>query len=483
MTFFKKTLSLALVSVLLFACSSDDKITNDTTNPEASVQDTYVSFSLEIPNASSLVTRAAGPNWAGRATIKSVDIYLVNVTKGTVDANSFSLSDFDIKKNELTPKKAILATSGEGVKAYAIVNGVGFDKLKDLSANQLDEYFSNNEYSMTNFSANAYTTDAKRDVVMMTNAVLPTKIEIAPEVSQDQAKAGQNTIQIGVQRIAARGIVTSKIGKMETGLGGEGLVPSDILIPVPNDKGKEVSSLVVTSMSYAIGLNNKQLFLIQKTDKKTPAASYNYTPKSQQAWKDEVEKIFDYTALKTPVPVMAMGESKIEDVLNAETTSQFVLPVTHAKGDYHKGNTTYFEITVKVKPSGDFAENTGYTEGADVYVGKIDGLVYATEADVRAKNGEYFTLYKKGVMKYIVWLNPDDLKQPEASPTHRNTVYHANIINFKKLGFPTNPLDPTEPIDPTNPVDPTDPLDAVETYLTVQIQIVDWNLVSNDIEL
>ena len=48
MTLFKKSLGIGLVSVLLFACSSDDKITNDTTNPEASTEDTFVSFSLKI---------------------------------------------------------------------------------------------------------------------------------------------------------------------------------------------------------------------------------------------------------------------------------------------------------------------------------------------------------------------------------------------------------------------------------------------------
>lgn len=191
MTLFKKSLGIGLVSVLLFACSSDDKITNDTTNPEASTEDTFVSFSLKIATNNESVTRSTSSKWTGRDVIESVDVFLINLTKGTVDHKSYKLADFNVVNNVLTPKKAIKASSGEDVKAYAIINGVGFEKLKSYTANDLDKFFSSEAYAMTNFTANATTKDGK-DVVMMTNAVLPVSMEIQPNVSAEDAVKGSN---------------------------------------------------------------------------------------------------------------------------------------------------------------------------------------------------------------------------------------------------------------------------------------------------
>lgn len=476
MTLFKKSLGIGLVSVLLFACSSDDKITNDTTNPEASTEDTFVSFSLKIATNNESVTRSTSSKWTGRDVIESVDVFLINLTKGTVDHESYKLADFNVVNNVLTPKKAIKASSGEDVKAYAIINGVGFEKLNSYTANDLDKFFSSEAYAMTNFTANATTKDGK-DVVMMTNAVLPVSMEIQPNVSAEEAVKGSNQINITVQRIAARGVVTHSINSDQ----------DENIVTVLDQNGKIASEVYVTDVSYAIGLNNKELFIVQKGNLTTPASSYNYIPLSHEEWANEtngVRKYFDFSSLQNPVNVAQIGKDGINGILANELTSQFVLPVTHEDGKYRKGNTTYFEITAKFRPVGDFEGNIGYEENAAIYVGKIDGKLYPTEKAVRVANGDYFTLYPNGEMKYYVWLNPDKgVGAAKTSPTLRNTVYHANISKFKQLGFPTNPLDPTKPIDPTNPVKPTDPLETVDTYLSVDIEIIDWDVVSNDIEL
>lgn len=474
MTLFKKTLSLVLVSVLILACSSEDKLVSNPT--DASAKDTYVGFSISIPNASSASTRAVEAKWSGRDAIETVDLYLINITKGTVDATSFTLADFNVNGNILTPKKAIKATSGEEVKAYALINGAGFEFVKKYSAVELDQFFSNKEHAMTNFVENAKTTN-KKDVVAMTNKVLPVAMKIAPNVTAEEAIKGKNQVAIDVQRIAARGIVTVDIQNNNTAW----------LIPVLNAQGKEGSKVEVQGITYAVGLSNKALYMVQKSDLVTPKASYDYVPESHSEWADATKGVrsrFDFSGLANPVPAVSIVGKTVNDALAEEVSSQFVLPVTHAAGNYRKGNTTYFEITADFRPHGDFDGKIGYTEDADIYVGKVDGKLYPTEDAVRAKNGDYFTLYKKGKMKYYVWLNPDQQKgAAKTSPTVRNTIYHANITKFKDLGFPTNPLDPTQEINPADATDPSTPLDTVDTYLSVTVKVLDWDVVSNDIEL
>lgn len=474
MTLFKKALSLVLVSVLVLACSSEDKIVSNPST-EVSVKDTYVAFSISIPNANA-GTRAIDAKWSGRDAIESVDLFLINISKGTVDVESFKTADFTVNGNILTPTKAIKATSGEEVKAYALINGVGFEHLKGYSAIELDRYFSSEEVA-PNFAANAKTVE-KKDVVAMTNKVLPVAIKIAPNVTSEQAKAGQNQVKIDVQRIAARGIVTVGINKDNA---------NSWLIPVLNSEKEQGSQVQVLGVSYAVGLSNKALFMVQKEDKTTPVASYDYVPKSHSEWASAdkgVQKLFDFSGLANPVEALSIVGENINDVLVEEASSQFVLPVTHAAGNYRKGNTTYFEVTASFRPEGKFGDDTEYTDNSDIYVGKMDGKLYPSEEAVKKANGNYFTLYKAGKMKYYVWLNPDQASgAAKTSPTLRNTIYHANISSFKTLGFPTNPLDPTNPVDPANPIDPTTPLDNVDTYMSVSVKVLDWDVVSNNVEL
>ena len=74
----------------------------------------------------------------------------------------------------------------------------------------------------------------------------------------------------------------------------------------------------------------------------------------------------------------------------------------------------------------------------------------------------------------------------------RNNIYHINISAFKKIGYNWNPLvpgtdnpdpKPGNPDEPETPIDPLDPLSPEQTYMTVDISILNWTVHSYDIEL
>jgi hypothetical protein len=184
--------------------------------------------------------------------------------------------------------------------------------------------------------------------------------------------------------------------------------------------------------------------------------------------------------------------------LAAETTSKFVLPVTHAvdkdedagRAFYKKGNTTYFEIRAKFTPKQiDGVDNTAQPDS--VFLGANDNKFYSTRALAEAK-GQKATKFTDGVMKYILWLNPNSLEStpddpnPKVSPTVRNQVYHAHINAFLRMGLPNNPLNPADPNDsanPINPISPYDPLKSDYTYLSVSVKVLPWTIHSYKISL
>jgi hypothetical protein len=249
--------------------------------------------------------------------------------------------------------------------------------------------------------------------------------------------------------------------------------------------------------------------LTKKTDWTTPDAVYNHVP---GVWDPE---LFDKTGLAslTEVKTATGGTSitQFETALKGEgAASKFVLPVTHADGNYRKGNTTYFEVTAIFTPNAVTDDGIAtYTDGDDVFLGMKDGLFYSARELAEAE-GQKATHYKGdgttgAIMKYVLWLNPDKVPGAAAgekatmSPTVRNQVYHAHITGFKQIGLPNNPLNPTDPnnpdpdnptdptipgnFNPINPIKPTDPLQTEDTYLSVQITVLPWGIHSYEINL
>ncbi len=141
----------------------------------------------------------------------------------------------------------------------------------------------------------------------------------------------------------------------------------------------------------------------------------------------------------------------------------------------------------------------------------------AANAVTQSKGGvteQTVARYVKGKVLYYAWVNPDNIPTWYNSPVVRNNVYHIHITGFKNLGTNWNPLFPEdpnnpkgEPVDPSNPngpkkplnpdpkpsvpgvdepenpVDPTDPLTTPETWMSVDVTVLPWQLHSYSIDL
>lgn len=106
----------------------------------------------------------------------------------------------------------------------------------------------------------------------------------------------------------------------------------------------------------------------------------------------------------------------------------------------------------------------------DFYLGD-DGYFYdsaenAADDAITGHTGSATQKVKKfiqGKVIYTVWINPDEVLNSKwvNSPVIRNNIYHVNIGTITQIGENWNPLVPNKPhgINPGNPISPTNPLD------------------------
>lgn len=492
----------------LTACNSDE-----VPNPDNGGDgNTYVGLTLKLPKSAAGTRALPGDynpagEWDGRDAINTIHVYMVNVSQNSINKTTFSnvASFYGITaEGVLNPKLAVEATAGENVKAYVVVNGYAgtittLDAISTAAA--FDAAFKDVQAANASQVANYNTTVASKEVIMMTNDVEPVALVVAADVTEAQAIAGSaNQIKVKVERVVARAMVTIAPKSTATGWTIAG-------------KGE------IVDVTYAVGQSNKNFYIMKQvgaTAYNVPAPVFGYVPSGD--WGTTGKGYFDYAGLSEFSPIQestGFTNAIVTPLLNSETTSKFVLPVTHAvtgvptdgaaySSNYRKGNSTYFEVRGVFVPS-DNLKDTGaaYVAGNPVFYGATDGKFYSTRVKAEAMGGtdgdknQQATEYKSSgagvLMKYVLWLNPNyipgvveagtDYKTSE-SPTVRNQVYHARIAGFSAIGLPNNPLDPNDPNDPNNPDNPIKPDDNLETdktYLSVQVTVLDWGVHSYEV--
>lgn len=503
--------SVVALGLGLTGCSDD---VSDANEPGAKGT-TYASLSIAFPKTAA--TKAGLPGdynengkWKGRDVVEKITVFLVNESLGTIDHTSFTENQFAgiDEYGKLKPSLAIKATPGEKVKAYVVINDVKekvTNALKNVTPKNFATAFSEAATAIAS-EVSAYNTDKEKDVILMTNTVEPTAVTLKAGVTEAEAKVGTvNLIQVQVQRVVSRAIVTIKSDFTNT-------------IEVADANGVKGSTITITDVKYGVGQSNRKFFILQDENFRTPNPVYDYKPGTVDA------SMFDNSGLAAAaMTAVSSIENKdnanVVAALGAETPGKFVLPVTHKKTDYVKGNTTYFEIQVTFTPD-KVDGDVDYTPGNTVYLGANDGKFYTTREKAEEESGQKSTCYKGigntenggAIAKYIVWLNPDVIPgtggdKASQSPTVRNQVYHVHITGFKKIGVPNNPLnpgipeDPTKPYDPdnnpitpgtadpndpdnpSNPIDPTHPLETEDTYLSVEITVLPYTVHSYEVDL
>jgi len=494
-----KLFFIAAISLGFMACNADDQ-------PEVPQHETdsYASITVKFPGTvkftETSVTRALPGDynekntWQGRDKLETVSVFLVNTTKGVVDYNSFSKSAFTeiTATGELKPNLALKATAGENVRAYVVINGAEsiLTTLKATSAANFPTVFAA-EYAkiaseVASYNAPEAPATTGTETIMMTNDQDTYSMTVLPNITKEDAilDGNANNILINVERVVSRAFMTVT-PEATTGTGW----------PVKEVVGGVESQIAtVKGITYAVGQSNKKFYLMKKSTYEVPNPVYTFVPVDMTSWTTGNVN-FNYTGLTsfTAVTPWTYDANAVSTPLISEATSKFVLPVNHvvtetdlsiARGSYKKGNTTYFEIRATFMPLLVEGAAPTFTTPTTVYWGENDKKFYYTRTAAEAQ-GQNATEFTNGVMKYVLWLNPNSMTStatdpnPKVSPTVRNQVYHAHIDAFLRMGLPNNPLNPADPDNgdnPDNPINVEDPLKTDFTYLSVSVKVLPWTI-------
>ena len=492
-----RTALLASAALLLglASCKSDRQ--------EAALQngecDTYVGVSVRFPAPE---TRALPDDhnkldgeWQGRDVIKKIKVYVATTSNGatTVSSDQFTEANFGgINNGILAPNLAVEAKSGDQVKIYVVINDMAGKVTTLLDGKTGDGAAFDAEFKKAVATVAAIADvakyDAEKDIVLMTNETAPEEMTIAPNISKEDAIGGKaNRVEVRVSRVASRAIVTVDDEAVKTIK-----VERSFTDAEGNTTKSPTATVTVKDIAYQVTGSALQFNVLEdRKDWKVAAPVYDFAPISKNwtalATEADGKMLFSDAEGYKAALVKANNElASVKEALDAETFSKFVLPVTHAKGNYKKGNTTMFEIKATFtvdKIDGVAADETVKT----VYLGLSDGKFYSTQAKAEAMDAaltgtdyekkQSAKEYTNGEMYYYIWLNPDvdysdKTKTISESPTVRNQVYHAHITGFGEMGV----ADKDE-------INPDEELETKKTHLSVQLRVLPWTIHSYTVNL
>lgn len=484
-----KLFMIGAIALGLVACNADDQ-------PEVPQHETDSFASITVKFPGTVGTRALPDDWnkqntwTGRDSLNTVTVFLVNLDRATVDYTTFTKAAFNAidANGVLQPNLAMKATAGDMIRAYVVINGEAdiLGQLQGTGAAGFAAKFAGVQAKIASQLA-SYDSKANKETIMMTNDADAYSFRVLPGISESAAKTGTtNNVQVKVERVVSRAFMTVT----PEATAGAGWPVNAIIVG-----NQPVQIAKVTKVEYAVGQSNTNFYLMKKSSYEVPSPVYGFVPTDYANWLSNKTN-FDYEGLAdfTPITQWTYSATGVDTQLGTEETSKFVLPVNHAVGlatpelqrpFYKKGNTTYFEIRATFVPlKVDGVAFEGTTAPASLFWGEVDKAFYSTRTAAEA-SGQKATEFKDGIMKYVLWLNPNSLEatptvpNPMVSPTVRNQVYHAHINAFERMGLPNNPLDPTDPdnaANPDNPINVQDPLKTDFTYLSVKVQVLPWTI-------
>jgi hypothetical protein len=464
------------------ACSHDD---DGLTDPKKG--STYIGISISFPQPANL--RSANYDeddynqtgtYGGQTWINTLDIYVLSSDGTTLQgsqrwaANEIAYSLDATGRAVLEPKEPFLTTAGDKV-VVAVVNS----NQPLLTTAPPADYSYQLSASLT--LADLGSVVESLDLIVMTGKSGVTTI--VDGVTSDQVKAGQNRVALNAVRVVSRAIVTTSAS------------PN-----VVSSTGTTTGTMSNITYSIVQGANAVYFYpQIEGTDYKT--WGYDYVPVTDYA--TQASTYYDYTDLPNATPVPADPSTAADPRAFLKLSGKFLLENTHVTGPdvststYKKGNTAYILIRATFTPDASAITDGGTLTDGTFYVGATDGKIYssiaaATTPSVGGTGWQDVSTYQNGKVLYFVWLNPDNITKPMNSPVIRNNIYHVNINSFKTIGVNWNPLVPSDvpnpdpkPAgdEPDNPIVPSDPLSLSETYMSVDITVLDWTVHSIGIDL
>lgn len=524
-----KIFAVGAIVALTLGLASCSKKQDAPDNDGKQATDTYVGLTIKFPGAFGDTRVAEGlpkdynwlDEWEGQDKIETAKVYIVT-DDATVNSSSYDLTKFnvDASNNALTPNIAVRANAGEKVKAYVILNDKKakfITEVDKLAPAEFKTKFATVIAEVAAITDVAITLDdsSVRDIIVMTNDEAPAEVTIEPNVDENTAKVGtKNQMVVKVSRVTSRGIVTQddSLQKELAVKMSKTIIEKNPDGSVKNTKVEEAitTTLSITNIEYRVSGGAKKVYAMKNIQTPAPTENgikvvddvYNFAPTGSLTWERlyadptaSASFLFNQNndAFKKVETATDNTKNNVIAALKAEkTNSQFVLPVTHADGNYKKGNTTMFEIRVKFTAKNNTAsfpdaEDLSAHTGTVYYYGVSDGFFYSTKekAQMMDKNYAGGTVtsakqqvkeYTNGYMYYYIWLNPNKpysgTEKITMSPTVRNQVYHAHISSFKELGLANK-----------DEIKPEDPLETDKTYLSVKLNVLPWGMHSYTVDL
>lgn len=512
---------LGLLTIGLVALTSCKK---ENQEPKKNEGTTYANVTISIQ--SDLRAGADDANehnpkgtWNGKDAIKSIAVYIVDnaaISSGDYDESKFTITPATDGTNiSITPKEAILTTPGKK-SVYVLINAAPEIKTYlDAAATPFAfkrAYAAATKVITAQEAAKTEGSGADtQDVIMMTNAK-EYEFTIAEGVSKEKAEAAQNPenrCAVEVKRAVARVLLTTTEETYE----------------VKYKNSEEVMG-TIKDITYAVAQGEKSFYLMQMRDNeniiKTPA--YSFVPDKDATHPDKLTadsyakmgEYYDYSDLietgKTGgTPRKALKATGLDDALKigAQSLEQsvFMFEASHKYGktaddtDFRRANTPYVLVRAKFTPA-KFADGdaTAYTEGSTFYMGE-NGLFYLDKANVTneekggVKDQKYYT-YENAKVIYYAFVNPDVVGKTINAPAYRNNIYHISVKGFATIGMTWNPLFPEDPDtedpknpdpkpkdDPVPPITPGETNTPKETYMSVDVTVIPWNVHTYEIEL
>lgn len=472
---FKKYFLAIFVGLGFLACSDDNDVEQDPQGPEG--VPTYINLSV---NLSSSLGQKALPedynpdgDYEGNDGVVTLDIYMV-ADDGTLEAKRFVGSDISSTGTVVAPSQPFRTTSGTKT-VWVVLNS---PQPLQTTVPTDDDWL-----PMAGLAKIQSDGGVNYDVITMTGKSIPTYI--APDITAQGVSGGANTVKVQVTRVASRVIVTTTAS-------------TDLMAEDGTTKIGTISNI-----TYSVAQGTNQIYRTGRTQLDAATNSLypltwgsDYIPVTGN-YNTQATKYYDYADLLTPAAVPAKPATDGYKSL----PGKFLFENGHKLGDvktsgYKKGNTAYVLVRATLTP-----DPTAVADGQPLvnntfYVGQTDGLIYSSKAAAQAAvQNQKVAMYQNGKMLQYAWLNPDDIEKPENSPVMRNNIYHINIKAFNKIGLNWNPLypedpnlpdnpdtKPGDPDEPENPIDPTDPLTPEQTYMSVDITVLNWTVHSYDIE-
>lgn len=503
-------LALALVGGMS-ACTQRGG--NDTPEPNSSTGNTYMSVAISTTQPSNMLKAKEDKRhneegeYEGRDKIEDLTVYVISLPDGKVEPQEFTnLEPKTGKKNEYLTKAWKVDAGKKEVYVLANIAGTGIKTALDAAKSKSAfEAAYAKAYDMTDEDgvlAGYAKFDGTNDIIAM-NGKTEAPMEVVGGVKKEQAEAGKaNCAKINLRRLVAQTVVTRSD------------VEDNLTIKATRD-GKEIALATLSDLKWDVMQFEKTTYLAPMPTEDGKDAtrvdycmtpSFKFIPADLNAFTNNAaSKYFYHKMSGFDVTTFTPG-AKGSNVDNIVTKPmKFVTETTHQYGGklktddstntgdetgYRKGNTPYVIVSAKITPSTE-AWATGEEDGTsddNLYLGLNDGKFYRSKDNATKANGndeKNVITYKGATCYYVAWLNPDDPTDPVTSPVLRNNIYHVNIKGFKNIGYTGNPFNPTDdPKDPNEKTpDPKETLYPVDTYMAVEIIVINWGVHSYDIEL